>query len=147
MSVHRICVKDVDTATPDESAWVAAGRMHDRAVGSLIIVDPQQRPVGVVTDRDLVERVMMLDRVPRDVEIAEVMTPDPVVAQSNTSIETAIELMREGGFRRLPLVDDDYRLCGLITLDNVLMYLCEEVWQIGQIIRQKTPEAIVAQSV
>lgn len=147
MSVHRFCVKDVDTATPEESAWVAAVRMHDRAVGSLVVVDPQQRPVGIITDRDLVERVMMFDRLPREVELSEVMTPDPVVAKSNASVESAIELMREGGFRRLPLVDDDRQLCGLISLDDVLMLLCEEVSQIGQIIRKKTPEAIVAQGV
>ena len=53
MSVEQICQRDVDTITADESAFQAAGRMHQRTVGALVVVDKANVPLGIVTDRDL----------------------------------------------------------------------------------------------
>ena len=58
MSVGRICTREVDLAQMDESVWQAAERMHQRAVGTLVVIDDDKKPIGIVTDRDLVERVL-----------------------------------------------------------------------------------------
>ena len=58
MSVGRICTRTVDLADLDETAQVAASRMNTRNVGTLLVLDDQKRPVGIVTDRDLAIRVV-----------------------------------------------------------------------------------------
>ncbi len=62
MCVSNICVKSVDLAKAAEPVWLAAERMHQRAVGSLVVVNEKNQPVGIVTDRDLVERVLATGR-------------------------------------------------------------------------------------
>ena len=58
MTVGRICVREVDFADPSETAWQAAERMRERAVGALVVLNDETEPSGSVTDRDLVERVI-----------------------------------------------------------------------------------------
>ena len=58
MSVKRICVKDVDLADLAASVQVAAGRMHSRNVGTLVVLDEEKKPIGLITDRDLTVRVL-----------------------------------------------------------------------------------------
>ena len=58
MSVGRICMRDVDAASCDESALVAARRMRDRNVGTLVVVNDRNEPMGLLSDRDLALRVI-----------------------------------------------------------------------------------------
>lgn len=143
MSVGRICVREVDTVTPDEPASVAAERMRRRAVGTLIVVDDVARPVGIVTDRDLMSRVIAAGRSPTETSVREVMTPAPRTVSEQTPIESALSLMRSGCFRRLPVVDHDHKLVGLITLDDILMLLAEELAQVGQLLERETPRRVI----
>jgi CBS domain-containing protein len=96
MSVGRICVREVDTANPDESIAVAAERMHQRAVGTLVVVNNTHQVVGIVTDRDLVSRVLAQGRDPMQMAISEAMTVAPKTVSENTSIESALMIMRSG---------------------------------------------------
>lgn len=146
MSVGRICVREVDLADPDESAWRAAERMHQRAVGTLVVLNGTNEPIGIITDRDLVERVMAANKDPGTTAVSEVMTPDPHTVRDDTSIEAALSLMRSGGFRRLPVVDGGGQLVGLLSLDDVLMLLAEEFAQIGQLVERETPRSVAQQS-
>jgi CBS domain-containing protein len=143
MSIGRICVREVDTARPDESVAVVAERMHQRAVGMLVVVNTGNRIVGIVTDRDLVSRVLAKGRCPTETPICEVMTASPTTISEWAQIEPALKIMREGKFRRIPVVDQDSKLVGLITLDDILMLLCEEFSQIGQLLKRETPRAVV----
>lgn len=143
MSVGRICVREVDTADLDESASNAAGRMHQRAVGALVIVNDVAEPIGIVTDRDLVSRVLATGRIPTETSLGEIMTPAPKTVAEETPIESAIAIMRSGRFRRLPVVDHDNKLVGLVTLDDILMLLAEEFVQIGGLLARETPRGII----
>lgn len=142
MYVDRICSKDVDLAEPDESAWVAAERMHQRAVGTLVVKDKSNHPIGILTDRDLVERVLAPDRDPHTTLVQEIMTSHPIRIRDNASIHGAVALMRSGEFRRLPVVDANDRLVGLISLDDILMHWCDEFADIGYLLRKETPRAV-----
>jgi CBS domain-containing protein len=139
MSVGQICVREVDTANPDESVAAAAERMHQRAVGTLVVVNGADQVVGIITDRDLMSRVLAKGRVPTETSLGEVMTVSPKTVSEQTSIESALLIMRSGRFRRIPVVDRENRLVGLITLDDILMLLAEEFTQIGRLLTRETP--------
>src|SRR6059036_699183 len=104
MSIERICQREVDLADADESVRMAAERMHQRSVGTLVIVDEWRHPIGIVTDRDLVIRVLAAAKDPDLTLVEEVMTHPPFTVTEGTPIEDAIKLMRSGRFRRVPVV-------------------------------------------
>ena len=141
MSVERVCARHVDIAEPDESVWKAAERMHQRAVGTLVIIDEDKKPIGIVTDRDLVERVMAQSKDPNTTAISQVMTHDPVNVNEMASIESVLSVMQSCGFRRIPVVGDEGQLVGLLSLDDVLGLLAEEFAQIGKLLNRQTPRA------
>ena len=141
MSVGRICTREVDFADPDESAWEVAERMHQRAVGTLVILDDDKKPIGIDTDRNLVERVMAQGKDPNTTLVSQVMTSQPMKVKEDTPIESALSMMRSCGFRRVPVVDDDDRLTGLLSLDDILTLLAEEFTEIGELLRRQTPRA------
>jgi CBS domain-containing protein len=143
MAVGTICVRNVDTATADESVAVAAERMHQRAVGALVVISASDQVIGIVTDRDLVSRVLAKGRNPRETSLRDVMTLSPKTVTEWTPIETALLTMRTGRFRRLPVVDHDHKLVGLICLDDVLMLLAEEFSQVGRLLKRETPRAVI----
>jgi CBS domain-containing protein len=141
MSVGRICTREVDIATATESVWQAAERMHQRSVGALVVLNDRKEPIGILTDRDLVVRVMTQSLDPHTTQIAEVMTRSPETIVEDAAIETALTRMRRGAFRRLPVVDTRGRFVGLVALDDVLMLLAEELAEVGRLLRRETPRA------
>lgn len=146
MSVGRICVRDVDLADAEENIWQAAERMRQRAVGSLVILGDQKQPIGIVTDRDLVERVLATGRDPSSTRVGEVMTRNPHTIAEDGAIELALVQMRRFRFRRLLVVDRDNKLVGLLSLDDVVMLLAEELTQVGELLRRESPSGVAAES-
>jgi len=144
MSTGRICVRDVDLAEADESVWRASERMHQHGVGTLVILNDDREPIGIITDRDLVERVLAKGLNPSETLVGQAMTADPKTITDESSIEWALSLMRDGGFRRLPVVGSDGKLIGLLSLDDVLMLLAEEFTTIGQLLERETPRALAS---
>jgi CBS domain-containing protein len=147
MSLRPVCTREVDVARPFESVWQAAVRMRQRAVGTLVVVNAERRPIGIVTDRDLMERVLATAKDSNTTSIREVMTPEPTTIWEEDSIEMALALMREGGLRRLPVVDADGILVGLVSLDDVLMLMGEEMAQVSEMLRRETPRAFAEEPV
>ncbi|MEW4531241.1 CBS domain-containing protein [Maioricimonas sp. JC845] len=142
MSIGRICIREVDVINPDESARVAASRMHSRKVGTLIVVDEAMVPVGLLTDRDLTTRVLAEGRDGNATPVRKVMSPAPSTVEENTSIEDALAIMRSGTFRRLPVVDGEGQLVGIVSLDDILELLAEEFSEIGWLLRQEEPGSL-----
>jgi CBS domain-containing protein len=140
MSVKRICQCQVDVAEAGETVQAVAERMRQRTVGCLVVVEGQ-RPIGIVTDRDLVVRALAEGKNAYTTPIEEVMTADPHTVSEDTAIEDALRLMRSGAFRRLPVVDREGKLAGILTLDDVLMLLAEEFAQVGRMLERETPQA------
>jgi CBS domain-containing protein len=142
MSVGRVCIRDVDLADESETVWKAAERMRQRMVGTLVILNHVSEPIGIVTDRDLVERVLAAGRDAQSTTVGDVMTCGVKTVSEDDSIESALSLMRSGHFRRLPVVDRDRKLVGLLSLDDVLMLLAEEFGQIGELLERETPRGV-----
>ncbi|MGA1608901.1 MAG: CBS domain-containing protein [Planctomycetota bacterium] len=142
MTIGRICSRQVDLAELDESARVAAQRMLQRQVGSLIVVDALRVPVGILTDRDLVMKVMARGISPEEATVADAMTEHPHYVHEDATIEDGLRMMRAGRHRRLPVVDGDGRLIGIISIDDVLMLISEEMQAIGKLIERESPSAV-----
>ncbi|QDT28561.1 Hypoxic response protein 1 [Gimesia panareensis] len=142
MTAGRICTREVDLVDENESVQVAAERMNSRNVGTLIVLDEESHPIGMITDRDLALRVVGKGRDAIETTVESVMTRFPFNVNEETSIEDALTKMRSGGFRRLPVVDQDGKLAGVLTLDDILELLCEEFTEIGKIIRKESPTSL-----
>jgi CBS domain-containing protein len=142
MSVGRICVREVDTVDPEETVQVAAERMHSRNVGTLIVIGRGREPVGIITDRDVTVKVVARGRDTLNTCVDEVMSALPKCVREDASIESALTVMRSGPFRRIPVVDHDGKLVGLLSLDDILDLLAEEFGAIGALLRQESPKAL-----
>lgn len=144
MTVGRICSREVDLVEPDETVHAAAQRMLQRNVGTLVVVDEARRPVGIVTDRDLTLRVLAkgLDDATL---VDEVMTPLPQTIRLDAPIARALAAMRAANVRRLPVVDPEDSLIGILSLDDVLLATIEELVAVGGIIEGEGPR-VLAQS-
>ena len=134
MSVGKICVRTVVTARPEESVEAAAKRMEQYNVGTLVVVDEKQ-PVGIVTDRDLVLRVLAKEGAPKELTVQAVMTSKLVCVPEHTPLEDAMNLMRGYQIRRLIVVNDTKELVGILTLDDMLELLGEEQEAIAGLMR------------
>ncbi len=134
MSLDRFCRKPLVTLHPDATAKQAADEMNAKHVGAVLVVDAQAHPVGIVTDRDLVCRVVAQGLDPAKTPVGEVMSASVATIQSNQLIDEAAVQMRELGVRRLPVVERG-RAVGMISLDDLLVMLSAELGQITSVIR------------
>jgi CBS domain-containing protein len=134
----------VDTVGPGESALVAARRMSDRGVGTLIVVDDLDQPMGLLTDRDLAMRVVAQERDPVRTPVTEVMTALPTKVLESSSIESALGNMVAGRCRRMPVVNGMGELRGIVALDDILRYLAEEFSTAGELLERESPHHCVA---
>jgi CBS domain-containing protein len=132
----------VDTARRDETVLAVADRMKTRNVGTMVVVDAENRPVGIVTDRDLVVRCMAARRDPSLTSVEDVMTGKPTTVTQHGARDISLLLMKEGGFRRLPVVDDARRLVGLLSLDDVVRTLAADMARVASVLDAQTPELV-----
>ncbi|MCC7014402.1 MAG: CBS domain-containing protein [Planctomycetes bacterium] len=142
MTIARICQRDVDSAMASESVRTAAQRMSSRSVGTLLVLDAQRRPIGILTDRDLALRVVSEGRVPATTSVEDVMTRGLVTLSDTASIDDALALMRAKAVRRLPVVGGDGRVVGLVSMDDILALMAHEMWQLGRLIARSSPSAL-----
>jgi CBS domain-containing protein len=142
MSVGKICIRDVDLADTGETVQVAAARMHARKVGTLVVLDRDKVPIGIVTDRDLAVRVVAEGRDPYQTTVGDVMSTCPRSVKEDLPIEAALTVMRSGPYRRIPVVDSAGKLAGLVSLDDVLDLLAEEFSQVGALLKQESPQSL-----
>lgn len=130
MTVGEICNRNVVVAPKTEMVVDAAKRMRSAHVGDLVIVENQNGrhvPIGIVTDRDIVVSALAGD--PTHITyllVSDMMTDDLVTAQEHEGLEVALKRMQEHGIRRLPIVDRDGALAGILTLDDVVKYLATQ---------------------
>ena len=122
MEVGATCQRLVFTIRRFDDVGRAAQLMREMHVGYLVVVDldPLARPVGVLTDRDIVVGVVALGVDPKAVRVADVMTLNPVMARESDSMEAALHKMRSFGVRRLPVLNAGREVVGVLAIDDVL---------------------------
>lgn len=122
----KICTKPVVTATAQMTVDQAARAMRSKNVGALVIVNAG-RPVGMLTDRDIVVEVVARGMDPKEVRVGDVMVKKPVTIRQDLGIFDAARTFAKTGVRRLPVVTASGVLVGVITMDDVVMLLGNEM--------------------
>jgi CBS domain-containing protein len=97
--------------------------------------DGRQIPVGVVTDRDLVVEVVATELDAAVITVGDIMAAEVFTIKENTASHEAIEFMRRKTIRRLPVVDETGELTGILTLDDTLQLLSEELLDLAKLVR------------
>ncbi|MFO7579907.1 CBS domain-containing protein [Nitrosomonas halophila] len=137
MAIGEICRREVVIIKPKETVLEAAKLMRQHHVGNVLVVsedDSHRVPVGIVTDRDLVVEIIAPELDPSTITVGDIMAPDLVTIQENAGIFEALQFMRAKGVRRLPVVDKDGKLAGIVTLDDLLALLSEELDALSKLI-------------
>lgn len=124
MPIKDLIKRKVVVVEPDDPVKLAARRMEDKMVGSLVVIDGD-KPVGILTDRDITLRVVGKERSP-DTPVREVMTKDPVTISENATFFDLTRTFRDAAVRRLIVVDKDGKLVGLVSIDDVMELLTTE---------------------
>ncbi|TAJ07980.1 MAG: CBS domain-containing protein [Nitrospirae bacterium] len=132
----------VYTVPPEAPVLEVAQLMVARDVGAVLVVE-DGRPIGIVTDRDIVVRVTAVGVGAKTVPVRKVMSPRPVVMRADEEVSAAIALMGRHGIRRLPIVGADGRLVSILTLDDILLLGLEGCKELSNILkRQLRPPAL-----
>ncbi|MBM3990065.1 MAG: CBS domain-containing protein [Planctomycetes bacterium] len=119
MQVDELMTRDVWTCAPQDDLAAAAGAMWERDCGCVPVVDGQRKVVGMVTDRDICMAAWIKGRKLHEIGVSEVMSERVIACRVDEVAECAEALMREHGVRRLPVLDLDGKLAGLLSLADL----------------------------
>ncbi|HSD73501.1 MAG TPA: CBS domain-containing protein [Steroidobacteraceae bacterium] len=130
MKIGRLCNHDVVTVHAGEPLSTAAREMCDRHVGMVVVVSDrleERIPVGIVTDRDIVRAQLRQASDLFCLSVAQVMSEPPLTLSENEAMTDAIERMRARGVRRAPVVDARGALTGVVSMDDLLGAISEQL--------------------
>ncbi len=130
--------EDVVTADPDTTVADLASRMAEEGVGSIVITENNQ-PIGMVTDRNLTVEVLATGEDPSSVSAEEVMTDDPVTADADDEIFDVLTAMADAEVRRVPAVDENGEIAGIVTFDDFVALFALELGKLGDIVAVESP--------
>lgn len=140
MLLKEVCVLDVACCPRDTSVLEAARMMRLHHTGDLVVVDDPRGdrvPVGIVTDRDIVLEVLGKELDPAKTTVSEVMSSRLVIAEVSEDTSEALERMRLHGVRRIPVVDKDGGVVGIVTLDDMLRLHAERANALLEIVTKE----------
>jgi CBS domain-containing protein len=135
MKLNDVFTRSVVTAGPGEPLAAVARLMQEHNVGTVVIVE-NERPVGILTDRDL-GLALGARGVSPQAPAQQVMTRHVLAIPEDTSIFTATRYIRDREVRRLPIVDREDRLVGIVSLDDLLRVLARELYNLAEGIRHE----------
>ncbi|HSJ81010.1 MAG TPA: CBS domain-containing protein [Thiobacillus sp.] len=146
MAVGEICNREVVVAEKALSVVDAAQLMRKHHVGDLVVVEEKagrKHPVGIVTDRDIVVEVVAAGVNPDALKVGDIMGPEVATVRDGEGLFEALRHMRDKGVRRMPVVDREGGLVGILTLDDVLSLLAEEMTELAKLVsREQQREAV-----
>lgn len=138
VDIQEIIEEDVVTVQEDDTVGDTVSEMAQQDVGSVVVVDDDENPTGIVTDRKvalaLEDETDIVDET-----VDEVATEDLVTATTDMNAFEALEELSNEEIRRLPIVDEDGELQGIITIDDLLVLLESELHKIAETISAQSP--------
>jgi len=139
--IGEICNRDVVTVDRKASVYEAARLMRDHHVGSLIVVDLTSanpaKPLGIVTDRDLVIEIMAKEAPEEALLTGDLMGPELLTGRETDGVWETILRMRAMGVRRMPVVNSENTLVGILSMDDLLQFLAGEFTDLVRLIRRE----------
>ena len=130
MNVGEICNREVIIVQSSDSILDAAKLMRKYHVGDVTVVedrDGQRFPVGILTDRDIVIEILAKDLNPDAISIGDAMSFELLTAMEEDLVMETVKRMREKGVRRIPVVNEDESLEGILRVDDLIDLLAEQV--------------------
>jgi predicted transcriptional regulator len=137
MAVGEICNREVVIAEKTLSVVDAAQLMRKHHVGDLVVVEEREGrkfPVGIVTDRDVVVEVVAAGVNPDALKVGDIMGPEVATVRESEVLFEALRFMRDKGVRRMPVVDSTGGLAGILTMDDLLSLLAEEMTELAKLV-------------
>ena len=135
--LKEILNRKVITISPTASVSEASYLMMREEIGSLVVVDDQRFPVGIITDRDLVISVIAEGRIPEEVIVEEVMSKDLVYVDEDTNILDILSTLSEYSIRRMPVTKDG-RLTGIVSVDDLIVVIATELTDLAMALSSKS---------
>ncbi len=121
LQVRDLMTRNVHSCGAAQPASDAVRAMWDFDIGCVPVVDAQWRPVGMITDRDICIATYTKGRPPGEIRIADAMSAQVFTCRESDTLATAERTMREHQVRRLPIVDQDGKLVGLLSLNDIVL--------------------------
>lgn len=140
MPIGEFCNREVVVADRGTSVAEAARLMREYHVGCLVVLDSLEgprRPVGLVTDRDIVVEVVAKGVAPENVALGEIITGKASAIRVTDGVYDTLHYMREHGFRRMPVVNELGELAGIVSMDDFLGLLAEEMTELARLIARE----------
>lgn len=140
MTIGKVCNREVVFIHAQASIPEAARLMREYHVGDLVVVKEKtgkRVPVGIVTDRDIVLEVIAEGVGMDDVCVGDIMSDNLVTARESDGLLETIKLMRAKGIRRLPVVNDDNELVGILSVDDLIDLLSEQIVDLARLIARE----------
>jgi len=130
MSLHKFCQRLVVTVTQERSIMEACRLLEENNVGCMVVED-NGRICGILTDRDIALKVTGKGKDPEQTKVHEIMTADPVCISVDKSLHDLTSLMHSHHVRRVPIVDGFDEVIGIVTLDDLIALIGDEMSDIG----------------
>ncbi|MFN3545740.1 MAG: CBS domain-containing protein [Thiobacillus sp.] len=137
MPIGELCNREVVITEKSMVVTEAAQLMRTHHVGDLVVVETREGrriPVGIVTDRDIVVEVVAAGVNPEALKVGDIMGPEVATVRESEGMFEALRYMRDRGVRRMPVVDSDGALVGILTLDDLLELLAEEMMELAKLV-------------
>jgi CBS domain-containing protein len=125
-TVGQLMTERLETISPSDTAQEAATKMRDKKVSSLVVTDVEDKPIGIVTERDLVRQVCTKAINSNDVIVHRIMSSPLATIDANSSVEVAADIMIQNKVRHLLVVDEN-KVLGIITPSDFTGYLREKL--------------------
>ena len=119
LKIENVMVSDVITVEAEATVRQAVDLMNTHEIGCLIVVDEEEKPVGILTERDLLRRVLANRKDPVRTKVSQVMSKPLVTVTPHMDLEEAVRLMFKKKIKKLPVVEDG-QLVGLVTLTDMV---------------------------
>lgn len=140
MTLGEICNRDTIFITRDGTISEAARLMREEHVGDLVVVEEQSGrriPVGILTDRDLVVEILAKDVDMNAVAVGDVMSQELVTAHEADNVYDTMQRMRAKGVRRVPVVNAGGTLVGIVSVDDFLDLLADELGALARLVSRE----------
>ena len=135
MKAIDLCTRNVTTAPATAAVATVSKLMRAHHVGSVVVTgEGSGKPVGIVTDRDIVMEVVAMGLDPATLTAGDIMTASPAMANAGDDALWALKIMRDRGVRRLPVIDEKGELAGLLAFDDVMQYVGTTLGDIVQVV-------------
>lgn len=140
MQIGEICTREVVCTSVETPVAAAAKLMRQYHTGDVIVTRShggKRVPLGIVTDRDIVLGVIATELAPGTLTVGDIMGAELTTAGENEDVFDAIQRMRNKGVRRMPIVDEDGALTGIVSIDDIIEILAEELTELARLISRE----------